>query len=84
MSSSGSGFDSVRSSSHLVRASASDNLASHGDSTMMHGLGRVAYPSGVTQLGVHPEDRTAGPTPCTTSRFRYLNSDCPAQGKPDA
>jgi hypothetical protein len=37
-----------------------------GDSTMLHGPCPVAYLLGVTQFGVHPEDRTAGPAPWTT------------------
>ena len=39
---------------------------SPGDSTMLHSVGPVEYLSGGTQLGVHSEDRTAGPTPWTS------------------
>jgi hypothetical protein len=45
----------------------SDLAAGLRDSTMLHGLDPVVYLSGVTQLGVPSEDRTAGPMPWTTS-----------------
>jgi hypothetical protein len=36
------------------------------DSRMLHGSGPIVYLLGEAQLGVHLENRTAGPTPWTT------------------